>query len=112
MARPLTGSVDERILADGTKAYYVAIRRKNVLVGKESDGWNRGKVDTLLRDKLVPLAILNRPDQPWWRAIPGAEPAGPRPGHVPNTQEAFSDYLHALKSKYSNPNSLNAYVSP
>jgi integrase len=109
MPRPLTGRIVERRLHDERLAYDVVIRRRQVLVGYAPE-WTRRRVGLLLEDVLIAKAKLQ---EPWWEAIPtDDEPARlVDPGAI-SVREAASEYIARLRSQYSNPATLNAYISP
>ena len=72
--------------------------------------WTRRRVELLLEDVLIPKAKLR---EPWWEAIPAAdEPPRLTDAGAVSVREAASEYIARLRSQYSNPATLNAYISP
>lgn len=109
MARPLTGRVLTRQLANGRLAYDIKIRRKQVLVGYQPE-WDWDRVDKLLRDRLLPMARL---DQPWWQELEQRADATVARDTAPLTvEEVLSEYVANVMARKDNPNSVNAFVTP
>jgi len=109
MPRDLSGSVLPRRLADGRLSFDVKIRDRRVKLGEEPE-WDLMRAQRLLEHVLVPAAKLQLD---WWDRIPG--PAAARAGDgrsaVPDFHSVASEYVHSL-SRYDNPNTRNAFVSP
>jgi hypothetical protein len=66
MARPLTGSVMSRVLADGSVAFDVKIRRDLYTLGRTPE-WSDKRAQKFLAATLLPAAKLR---QEWWELIP------------------------------------------
>jgi hypothetical protein len=107
LPRPLTGFVKPRTLADGSVAFDVVIRKKQVLVGSSPE-WTKERVERLLEHSLLPKAKLGLP---WWEEL-SPTIAQTRQGVVPTFAEAASDYVHMLEGKYANRDTLSAFRSP
>jgi integrase len=108
MARPLSGSILTRRLADDTLVYDVKIRADRRLLGAAPE-WNTDRAQRLLENTLLPAA---KQRQDWAALIPGAardsaaKPLGPL-----TVIDACTEYVAAL-GRYSNPATRNAYASP
>jgi integrase len=108
MPRDLSGSVLPRKLSDGRLSFDVKIRDRRVKLGEEPE-WDVKRAKRLLEQVLVPAAKLKLD---WWERIPAPAGHARHAGsEMPDFHSVASEYVHSL-SRYDNPNTRNAFVSP
>lgn len=108
MPRELSGSVLPRRLDDGRMSFDVKIRDRRVKLGEEPE-WDAKRAERLLQQILIPAAKLKLD---WWERIPAAATrASNGRSKVPDFHSVASEYVHSL-SRYENPNTRNAFISP
>ena len=109
MARPLSGSILTRRLADDTLVVDVKIRGELRCLGPASE-WSEARVRNLLENRLLPAARLR---QDWTALIPGTQPGSATEAGIQalTVREAATEYVESL-GRYENPRTLDAYRSP
>jgi hypothetical protein len=108
VARPITGSILTRRLADDTLVFDAKIRRVRRLLGPEPE-WTEQRARRLMENRLLPAARLN---QPWWELIPSQQQRDREPAGALTVIDACTEYVANVEARLDNKNTINAYRTP
>ena len=108
MARPITGSILTRRLADDTLVFDAKIRGVRRLLGPEPE-WTEQRARRLMENRLPPAARLN---QPWWELIPSQQQRDREPAGALTVIDACTEYVANVEARLDNKNTINAYRTP